>query len=252
MAAENYIQLQFEEYIEGKIYLTKEDVITFYKQLEPNRSKKTIEWRIHDLQNKGIIQVVGRGIYTLKTKQIFEPYFSSYFQKIYSIANNGFVLEAHSICSTEWLNYFTKHQFIKFLYVIEVDKEALEPVFHQFRDEGYQNVFLNPNKQLMQDYVLGQEKSIVIKPLVSRAPIQEVENIFIPTLEKLLVDLVADKHIYYIYQGRELDRIYEDATDRYALNFSTLWSYAKRRNKQKRVRFLLEELVDEKVLSTIF
>lgn len=252
MAAENYIQLQFEEYFEGTTYLTKEEVIAFYKQLEPNRSKKTIEWRIHDLLNKEVLQVVGRGIYTLKPKQVFKPYISDYFQEIYRIASTGFALEAHSICSTGWLNSFTKHQFAKFLYIVEVDKEALEPVFHQFRDEGYQNVFLNPNKDLMQTYILGQEKSIIIKSLVSRAPVQKVEGIFIPTLEKLLVDLVADKRIYSIYQGRELERIYEDVIQRYALNFSTLWSYAKRRNKQKRVRELLKKYLDKNILGIIF
>jgi len=248
----NYLQNQFKEYFAEQQYVTKKEIVSFYKTLEPNRSESTLTWRIHDLNKKGDIQMVGRSLYSLKPKPFFQPRLNKYLQKTYSIAINGFLLESHSICSTEWLNHFTKHQYVRFLYIIEVDKDALEPVFHQFQDVGYQNVFLNPDEKIMEQYVLGQDKSILIKPIVSRAPVQRIDGIFIPSLEKLLVDLVADKRIYYTYQGKEIERIYEDAIHHFALNFSTLWSYAKRRNKQGEVKILLEKWVDKEVKRLIF
>lgn len=46
------------------------------------------------------------------------------------------------------------------------------------------------------------------KNLVSEAPLQEVSGVPMPTLEKLLVDILRDTDFFYL-QGSESDRIIE-------------------------------------------
>jgi len=53
-----------------------------------------------------------------------------------------------------------------------------------------------------------------------------------PTLEKILVDLFTEQHLFYYLQGGEMIHIFENALNNYTINFTKLFSYAKRRNKE--------------------
>lgn len=52
--------------------------------------------------------------------------------------------------------------------------------------------------------------TIFVKNLVSEAPLQEVSGIPMPTLEKLLVDILRDSDFFYL-QGSESERFIENA-----------------------------------------
>ena len=61
-----------------------------------------------------------------------------------------------------------------------------------------------------------------------------------PFLEKILVDLFADERLYYLYNGSELINIYENAITNYTINFTTLFSYAKRREREQEIKLFLK------------
>lgn len=67
----------------------------------------------------------------------------------------------------------------------------------------------------------------------------------IPTLEKILVDLYCDDKVYFAFQGHQLSNIYRVAAARYALNFSRLFAYAKRRSREDEIRSLLLKVLDK-------
>ena len=58
-----------------------------------------------------------------------------------------------------------------------------------------------------------------MKNLVSEAPLQEVSGIPMPTLEKLLVDILRDSDFFYL-QGSESERFIENAFKMYSVNRS--------------------------------
>ena len=58
----------------------------------------------------------------------------------------------------------------------------------------------------------------------------------IATLEKIMVDLFADENLLHFYQGSEMVNIYEKIIDRYSINFTKLFSYAKRRKKEQEIK----------------
>lgn len=90
-------------------------------------------------------------------------------------------------------------------------------------------------------YVDIDSRVIFVKNLVSEAPMQEVSGVPMPTLEKLLVDILRDTDFFYL-QGSESDRIIENAFNLYTINRNRLFRYADRRKVKKELSSILENL----------
>ena len=95
----------------------------------------------------------------------------------------------------------------------------------------------------MEIYVLEKEKPVVLKCLISRSPLQKITDkklkIKIPTLEKILTDIYCDRDTFYFYTRRELEAIFENAINRYPIDFSRLLAYAARRGKEIEIKEFL-------------
>ena len=88
--------------------------------------------------------------------------------------------------------------------MVEAETSATESVFYFLKDNGYKNVFLNPDENLLERYIYEQKETIIVKTLVSKAPIKKEKNINIPAAEKILVDLFIDMKLFAPFQGSEL------------------------------------------------
>lgn len=80
-----------------------------------------------------------------------------------------------------------------------------------------------------------------MKNLVSEAPLQKVSDVPMPTLEKLLVDILRDADFFYL-QGSESEHIFENAFNLYAVNRNRLFRYAGRRKAKEEILSILENL----------
>ncbi|MBA7537831.1 hypothetical protein ES705_30101 [subsurface metagenome] len=126
----------------------------------------------------------------------------------------------------------------------------LDSIFYNFQEKGL-SVFLKPDKNSIDRYVLPKEGSIVIIPLITRAPTLILDDTDVPSLEKILVDIFCDQELYFIFSGSELMNIYRYAYKKYALNFSRLLSYSDRRKKKTEIREFIVQNLDkslEKIL----
>ena len=65
--------------------------------------------------------------------------------------------------------------------------------------------------------------------------IQKWKKINVPTLEKILVDIIADEKLFSAQQG-ELEFIYKRAFDKYNINESKMKRYASRRNRETEIK----------------
>ena len=109
--------------------------------------------------------------------------------------------------------------------------------------------YLNPDETVITLYISESANPVIIKKMITRSPIQKQKekriNIYLPMLEKILVDLFADDRIFYYYQGSELINIYKNAIKKYTLNYTKLFSYARRRERELEIkRFLTNHLYD--------
>lgn len=74
--------------------------------------------------------------------------------------------------------------------------------------------------------------------MISGAPLLEKEKIVIPTLEKLLVDMLIDTALFSAQQN-EKEFIMRSALEKVTLNELKMRRYAERRNREKEINKLL-------------
>lgn len=228
-------------------YFDKEALISFLTDLNPDITENAITWRIHDLVKRKVIEQVKLGRYTISKKTTFNPCISDNLTQLSKIMTKEFNQLEHCLWNTEWLNDFTRHQLGTSFYLIEVEKDFVEEVFNFYSESKRFRAFIDPNEEMMARYV-GNENSIIIKPLISRSPkerkaIKEKskDKIWIPTLEKILVDVYSDSVTFYAVQGNEMNTIFDHAIQQHQINFTKLISYAKRRNKEKQISNFLKK-----------
>ncbi len=225
----------------GEKPFTSDDLYHFYQKYDPNLKKNTFRWRVYALKNEGVIDTLKRGVYTTKSKKDFEPAVSKKLKNLFSKVQNQFPYVDMCIWETSWLNNLMLHQAFSSNIILEIDKDAASAVF-AFLQESHKDVHLNPGKYEVEHYINAGQTNIVIKNLTITSPLQEVQSITVPTIEKIMVDLFADDELFVTYQGAELQNIYQELFMSYSVNQSKLKQYAhKRHKKDKLVSFLKEE-----------
>ena len=133
------------------------------------------------------------------------------------------------------------HQPFRFYQIVEVEKEATESVFFCLKDAKFQAV-IEPTHDLIEKYISAEKDTIIVKPLVSEAPLQIIHGISSPTIEKLLVDIFCDDIIFAAQQGSEMATIYNEAFNKYSVYQDRLLRYANRRRKKQHIINYLDKL----------
>lgn len=218
-------------------YITKADLYRYFTEQEPDLKDSTLRWRIYHLKKNGLLLPVKNGVYELNTvpkKALFNPRSTRKMGDLYTIFLSGFRKTAPcAIWSTEWLAQFMELQPTSYFMVVEVDKELATPLFQLLKEEE-KDVYLNPDRHMVSNYLLGKKSPIVVRPLISRAPLQQTKDeLPIASLEKILVDIFCDPDLFIAYQGSELKTIFSNAWKSYSLNLSALMNYANRRKRAK-------------------
>lgn len=233
----NPLQSNIKRYFKGSQKLQKEDLVVKIKNDFPDWSDNTINSYISRLKVEGIISNPARGIYVLGSANTFSPKIYPQLRKLYKNIQNEFPYIKFCIWDSAWLNDLMLHQPFKNVVVIEVEKDAAESVFNLV-SETYKLSFFNPNEEIFDRYINNLDKVFIVKNLISEAPLFEKEKITIPTLEKLLVDMLIDHELFSAQQG-EINYIIKTAFNKYSLNELKMKRYAVRRNREQKLDELL-------------
>jgi len=217
------------------------DLVEFYRTFEDDLNRSTINWRVHSLVDRGILKRIGRGVFKLGENKPYIPVISQELETLYQQIKNEFPYVGFCTWNTSLLNKFMLHQPFNFVTLVETEREVIEPVFHYLQDEK-SNVFLNPDEDVINNYVLGRNDAFIVKPLISESPLLEIEGVRTPTLEKILVDLFCEPDLFVTYQGVERSRIYIEAFSRYTINEKMMLRYADRRKRKDKLSEYLDAL----------
>ncbi|MFZ2397637.1 MAG: type IV toxin-antitoxin system AbiEi family antitoxin domain-containing protein [Smithella sp.] len=205
--------------------------------------RATVNWRIYNLVQQGLLKRIGRGIYSLGKGICFLPVLDKKQKSIFSQIKKKFPLITLCCWHTSSLKEFFQHVSMYDFLLVEVEREVIDSVFHfvkEINQEKY--TFKEPLHEMMGMFVLESKGSIIVKSLTSEAPLQDVDHITVPAIEKILVDLYADSDIFSFLQGSEMLNIFESALGKYTVNTNRLLRYAKRRNKEKDIRNILAQI----------
>lgn len=180
----------------------------------------------------GILSRIGRGKFTLGKGRIFLPELSSKSKSLFSNLQKQFPYLQICIWNTSVLNELMLHQPGRFYTLIEVDKETTQSVFY-FLKEIKKNIFLEPDTEILSLYASSEKETIIIKSLVSEAPVQMLQGVLTTTIEKLLVDVFCDDVLFAAQQGKEMKTIFKEAFEKYTINENKMLRYANRRGKKE-------------------
>lgn len=184
---------------------------------------------------------VGRGVFKLGESESFTPTVSKSLKSLYKRIKGEFPYVDLCVWNTSFLSNLMLHQPFNFITLLETDRDVTESVF-QYLKGSKKNVFLNPSKGVIQDYVQGSNDAIIVKPLISESPLQEIKKVKTATIEKILVDLICDTDLYVAYQGVERKHIFEEAFSQYTINEKTMLRYADRRKRKNELIQYLDKL----------
>ena len=230
--AKDFIIEQLKREFKGRESFSREELLDFYRQFEPDLKETTFRWRIYHLKVNKIITAMKKGLFTFSFKLIFKPEIGEVEKKISGKIEKQFDQLKYCIWSTKITHEFMLHIPGKVITILQVEKDALEPVYSFLKGENIRNIFIEPEDKEIERYIYEAENAIVLQSLVSKSPTQEIKNVATTTLEKLIVDLYCDKKLFAAFQGSEFVHIINNAYNRYAIDFTKLFNYSKRRRKE--------------------
>jgi uncharacterized protein DUF6577 len=228
-------------YFHHKNFFSTNEVYEYFKKIKPEIKRSTVRWFIYKLIQQGLLQRVGHGIYSLGEERKFITSLNNKQKEIAFRIKEQFPFITYCIWDTSVLTEFYRHLNINNFFIVEVEKDAVSALFY-FLKESNKSTFKEPSKEIVEDFILNTETAVVVKPLISEAPLNIVDKIQVPSLEKILVDLYADKDLFYFLHGNELLNIFKSAFDKYTINSNRLFRYAKRRNKKDQIKNILDQI----------
>lgn len=227
------------EYADTHLKFSMEDLFAYlHKKIGINKS--SLAWYLFKLVNENKLVRTGRGMYARILKPSFAPQPAEEVKEVYDLLTTHFPFAKFCIYQGEIIAPLQHHLSPNRIIYVETDRGTAETVFHLLKDD-YQDVYLRPNKEMIYRYIDMDSRVFIVKNLVSEAPLQHISGVPMPTLEKLLVDILRDVDFFYL-QDSESERIIENAFNLYAINRSRLFRYAGRRKVKEELSTILENL----------
>ena len=225
-----YIDLIEELKQEKDKVINKQALSELYAKTYKNKHHRSFENVLSYLKRNNVITELEKDRYMLVTKEIYEYREDDKVKEIYELIKKEYPEIDLIVWNTAVINDFTLHYSINNYIVVEIERIAIEIVVALLK-EMYFNKYTVVTQDMLnsnRDFYLNDEKFVVVKPLLIKAPLVRKNNKKYPTLEKIMVDLYRDK-LYMQFQGRELRRIYENIFEKYDINMRKLIKYASER-----------------------
>jgi len=224
----------FKRYFESKDVIYFQDVENYYRTNEPEIPYTTINWRIYKLVQSGVLQRIGKGLYKLGKATVFVPPTNNKMQKIEVFLQKRFPFAQYCQWDLSRINSFAHHLINFNVSFVDVEKDAADSAYYALKEQFSKVIAV----QNLYDALSEFKNYIIVRPLITEAPIQKTGKIHTPTLEKILVDLAVDKE-FLPFQGSEIYTLFDSAMKQYTINQNTLLRYAARKNKKEDIRKII-------------
>ena len=218
---------------------TRKELIANLMSEDQIASPGTLSEQLNRLLKSGQLIRVQRGIYKLPddARKDFSVVCSEEIRQINQQIKKQFPFVGYCLWPASTLIPYMHHiPNVNFLFV-DVEREVAESVFNFLKVDSHKRVFLLPSLNDIEGYISTND-AIIIRPLKSESPLQLVEGINTPTIEKVLVDIVGDVEFSFL-QGSEINYVYTTIFERHNVNKNKLLRYATRRGRKEEVEQLI-------------
>jgi len=200
-----------------------------------------ISWYLGKLCRNGKLRRVGRGVYTLQSVNTFMVKANAKARSLYRSLSSQYPFADFCIYSANVITPLLHDLMPNNTLYVETNRDAMQSVFDTMLPKYKGRIFLAPTKEIATTYIDFSKENIIVKPLVTEAPLALDGKVRVPTLEKLLVDTRVDADFYYL-QGYENMEMLRTAINHYDVNQTRLLRYADRRNAKDSIQKDLETI----------
>ena len=221
-------------------FLSRNELIERLAREMPGKSRSTYIMKLQQMVKDGTLVHVGRDAYQFAEHSCtYEHAYSEAAMDVAAFLLDQFPLADFRILEIRQYNAFVVHLLGRNTIFVSVEKYITESFFYHLQERYPGNVLLHPS---VDDYFFyTQPGSIIVEQLVTEAP-HSHQGKWQTCLEKLLVDLVADKYISSIISPGDFPWAYEAALHTYSVDQRKLFRYARRRNAVEKVRRVMAEM----------
>ena len=218
---------------------TRKELIAKLKREDQIGSPGSLSEQLNRLLKSGQLVRIDRGVYklTVNARKNFSVLCTEEMRQINQQIKNHFPFVDYCLWSASTLMPYMHHIPNLNLLFVDVEREVAESVFNLLNADNNKRIFLKPTLTDFERYV-STNNAIIIRPLISESPLQLVEGINTPTIEKILVDIVGDVEFYFL-QGSEINYVFTTFFERHSINKNKLLRYATRRGRKEEVEQLL-------------
>lgn len=222
---------------------TRKELIVYLKEHQQAVSPNAISIQLDRLVKSNELVRLERGVYAMfpSSKKNFLVSVTDDLKQLFQKIKVQFPFVNYCVWSSKDLVPYMHHiPNLNYTY-IDVERDVAESIFNVLNDNNSKRVFLTPNLDDFNRYVIGTD-AIIVRTLVSEAPLQMIENIKTPTIEKILVDVAGDVEFDFL-QGTEITYFYKNVMERHTVNKSKLIRYASRRGRRQEVENLFNNAI---------
>lgn len=209
---------------------------------ESGKSLSTYNFRLNDMLDSNEIVRVGRNKYCYERNKKKYSYVSSPLsEKVRKVVSDKYPEIEFKLFELFQLNEFLNHLIAHNTLFVSVEGMYSDDIFELLKDRFPGRVLLKPT--VKEYYLYWKDSLIVVNKLITEAPKNKKEQTM-TVMEKLLVDIIADKVIRSIYSESEYPEILNMAFEKYAIDETTLLRYASRRNVKDKILQIIENETD--------
>lgn len=224
-----------------KTQFTRKELIVYLEMLKQPVSPNVVSIQLDRLVKSKELIRMERGIYGLPSSSLknYTVIVSDEHKQLFQKIKVQFPFANYCVWSSNVIVSFMHHiPNLNYTYV-DVERDVTESIFDFLNNNIPKRVFLCPNQDEFNRYIVGTD-AIIVRKLVSEAPLQMIEGVNTPTIEKIMVDVVGDVEFDFL-QGTEITYFYRNVIERYNINKSKLLRYANRHGRRTEVEHLFNK-----------
>ena len=210
--------------LKGKcLYFNRDTLFKWLKGARVSYALPTLNRYMAELMETGEVWGAGRGWYSFIGTSVTldaEPVAG-----IRKELQNRFPLLDFACWSTQQINPYMHHMLAKFVTFVHVPRDTMPSVYDYLKESGRYSVYLNPTRREADKTFSFRDKTVVVRPLLSKTPVRERQI----KVEGILVDLVVEQGGISVMDQDELKGMVTQLATSNRVELAELISYARRR-----------------------
>ncbi len=222
--------------LSDKTTYCREDLFHLFSDEKPSLSDSAFRWTLYNMLDEQKIFRVDYDTYIAEKPQtlpIYTPYYSDKAKALTKKMTEQFPQVNFVIFESVLLNEFLNHQIAQNTIYVQIEKDLSSYIFDNLQENYVGNVLYKPGKKEFDRY--WTKDCVVVLDLISQAPLSQEKPHEI-TIEKMLVDIVAEKSMTAVFSPSEIPAVYENAMKSYHVDRRKMNRYAGRRGKASIVK----------------